>query len=45
MPFSGSFPEGKPVPTVYVAKPKDKKWFKQAKKTTKGIRTGSRLAE
>lgn len=44
--FSGSFPEGKAVPSdVYVANPKDNKWFKQAKKTTKGIRTGSRPVE
>lgn len=30
---------------VHVATLKDNEWFSQAKKKTKGIKTGSRLAE
>lgn len=41
-----SSPRGKPVVFgVYAATPKDNEWFSQARKKTKGIRTGSRPAE
>lgn len=42
----GDSPRGKPVVIgVYVATAKDNEWFSQAKKKTKGIRTGNRPAE
>lgn len=43
--FSGGFPGGKLVIGVYVAAPKDSEWLREAKKKTKGIKAGSRLAE
>lgn len=46
MSLTEIFPAGKPIPTdVSAANPKDNKCFKPAKKTTEGIRTGSRPVE
>lgn len=43
---AGEAPRVKPIAIVtYVATPKDNERFSQAKKKTKGIRTGSKPAE